>query len=397
MGTSSANPESVTEGVIVVGGGYAGLHAARAVAGRGVAVTLVDRDGRHDFVTRLAAVAGGTAPLSDAGRPAEDFVNDVVRGSVAEVADGVVILEDGRRLEAGAVVLTTGAEISRPPIEGIEHAHGLRNSSDATELRAVIDTSDALVIIGGGATGVQLAGAASIAHPDLRIDLLETEPRLLTGMPQDLASGARRILCDRGVVVRLGDEVERITGTGVEAAGRTIEGTVVWAGGFEADTSGLCLPTSDDGRILVDDELRVQGFERTFAAGDVAAHLDRRGRPLPMSAQTAVRAGTEAGANAARIARGRQPRRVRLTQMGWVLDLGGRRGLAQVGPVSLSAPLLDQIAPVIHDLIDLKNLVEIGGPSALRFAPASVVDPFGCRVDPASSEDRGREVVAEPA
>ena len=366
------------DGVIVVGGGYAGLHAVRAAADRSVPVTLVDREGRHDFVTRLASVAGGTAPLGDAGRPSGDFVPDVERAEVAEVGDGWVRLGDGRTLSADAVVVTTGAEVSRPPIEGIEHAYGLRNTQDAAWIRSALAEAKSLVIIGGGATGVQLAGAASIAHPGLRIELLEAQPRLLPGLPSELASGARRILADRGVVVRLGDGVERITETGVETANGSMEGIVVWAGGFEADTSGLGLPTADDGRILVDDRLRVHDFERTFAAGDVAAHVDGRGDRLPMSAQVAVRAGSAAGANAARLVRGRRLQRVRLSQIGWVLDLGGRRGVARVGPLSLSAPLLDQLAPVVHDLLELRNLVEIGGVAGLRFAPTSVTGPLGC-------------------
>ncbi len=366
------------DGVIVVGGGYAGLHAVRAVASRSVPVTLVDREGRHDFVTRLASVAGGTAPLGDAGRPIGEFASDVERAAVAEVGDGWVRLVDDRILSADAVVVTTGAEVSRPPIEGIEHAYGLRNAQDAAWLRSAIAEAESLVIIGGGATGVQLAGAASIAHPGLRIELLEAEHRLLAGLPAELASGARRILGDRGVVVRLGHSVERITTAGVETAYGSVDGIVVWAGGFEADTSGIGLPTAEDGRILVDDRLRVRDFERTFAAGDVAAHVDGRGDRLPMSAQVAVGAGSAAGANAARLVRGRDLQRVRLSQIGWVLDLGGRRGVARVGPFSLSAPFLDQFAPVIHDLIDLKNLLEIGGAAGLRFAPSSVTGPLGC-------------------
>ncbi len=294
--------------VIVVGGGYAGMHAARAAKERGARVTLVDRDGRHDFVTRLASVAGGTAPVRDASVRSNEFVDVVERATVTGVSDGAVQLSDGRELGADAVVLTTGARVSTPPIEGLEHAHGLRTAEDAKLLRGLISSSESLVIIGGGATGVQLAGAAAIAHRGLRIHLLESRDRLLAELPAELGSGANRILRDRGVHVELGNEVERVTTDGVETSSGPIEGLVVWAGGFSADAASLGVPCSDTGRVLVDGSLRVEGMEHTFAAGDIAAHVDAKGEALPMSAQVAVRAGTAAGANAARVAQGREPR-----------------------------------------------------------------------------------------
>jgi NADH dehydrogenase len=151
---------------------------------------------------------------------------------------------------------------------------------------------------------------------------------------------------------------------------------VVWAGGFSASAQRYGVPTAEDGRILVDEALRVLGRQRTFAAGDIAAHRDRDGHPLPMSAQIAVRAGSAAGCNAARAARGVPVEAVDLRQLGWVLDLSGRRGLAQVGPINLTAPGADLIPPLLHDVIDLKDLLEIGGVHALQYASASVRSLF---------------------
>ena len=161
--------------------------------------------------------------------------------------------------------------------------------------------------------------------------------------------------------------------------GTLLEGLVVWAGGFSALAHRYALPTSDDGRIVVDEALRVAGTERTFAAGDIAAHLDDTGSPLPMSAQIAVQAGTAAGHNAVRAMRGEPVEAVTLRQVGWVLDLGGRRGLAQVGPIDLTAPVADLVPSLLHDAIDLKDLVEVGGIPALRFASASVRSLMPCR------------------
>ncbi len=359
-------------GVLVVGGGYAGLHAVRAVERLGVDVTVVDRSGDHDFVTRLAAVAGGSAPERDARQSLDRFVRNVEVGSVVSVHDGAVELADGRRIEADAVVITAGAESSRPPIDGIEHATGLRTADDARALRTAIAATTSVVIIGGGATGVQLAGSVAHSHPDVLVHLVEAESHLLAGLPIGLGRGAERILGGRGVELHLGHAVDRIDPDGVQVDGVFIEGYVVWAGGFAADAARLGVPTTDDGRIAIDADLRIAGMQRTFAAGDIAGHVDRQGNTLPMSAQVAVQAGTAAGRNAARLVRDEPIESAALRQLGWVLDLAGRRGLAQLGPLVLAGPVLDLVPPVMHHAVDLKDLIEIGGLGALRFAPAPV-------------------------
>jgi NADH:ubiquinone reductase (H+-translocating) len=360
------------DGVLVVGGGYAGLHAVRAVERLGVDATVIDRTGDHDFVTRLAAVAGGSAPEDDARQPLGRFVRSVEVGSVVSVDDGAVALADGRRIEADAVVITAGAESSRPPIDGIEHAVGLRTADDALALRTAIAAATSVVIIGGGATGVQLAGAVAHAHPGILVHLVEVEAHLLAGLPTGLGAGAERILGGRGVDLRLGHPVDRIDPDGVHVDGDFIEGYVVWAGGFAADAARLGVPTTEDGRIAVDADLRISGMQRTFAAGDVAGQVDRHGDALPMSAQVAVQAGTVAGRNAAHLVRGEPTESAALRQLGWVLDLAGGRGLAQLGPLVLASPVVDLIPPLMHHAIDLKDLIEIGGLGALRFAPAPV-------------------------
>ena len=359
------------EGVLVVGGGYAGLHAATAVRRSGIPVTVVDRTGRHDFVTRLAGVAGGTAGVGDASQSLRSFVDRVVVGSVAEIADGSVTLTDGRTITADALVVTAGSASSRPPIDGIEFAHGLRSAEDAVTLRESIAHATAVVIIGGGATGVQLAGATAAAHPTLTIHLVDGAARLLGGMPNAISSGATRILRGRNVNIHLGSGVERITRQGAVVDGALLEGVVVWAGGFSILAHQYAMPAAEDGRIMVDATLRVQGTQRTFAAGDIAAHCDIDGNALPMSAQVAVRAGDAAGRNAVRTIRGEPIRSVDLRQLGWVLDLGARRGLAQLGPITLSAPGADLIPPILHEAIDLKDLLELGGVHALRYASTS--------------------------
>ncbi len=100
---------------------------------------------------------------------------------------------------------------------------------------------------------------------------------------------------------------------------------------------------------------------RTFAAGDVAAHVASDGSVLPMSAQIAVQAGEAAGANAARVIGGREPREATLSHRGWVLDLSGQRGIAEVAGITLAGPFADLIPPFLHEAIDLKTLFDMAG------------------------------------
>lgn len=357
-------------GVLVVGSGYAGMHAAKASKDAGVTATILDPEGVHGFTTRLAAVAGGTASEGDAFAPLEAFGHPVRRGRVVGLEDGLVVLDGGARLKADAVVISAGARAASPDIPGIELAMPLRSPADALRLRDRAKSAEQVSIIGGGATGTQLAGALAVSRPDLTVRVVDREPRLLTAMGASVGERAREILEDRGVELHLETELEQIEPAGITLSnGRLLEGLPVWAGGFESVIGELGdgLP-DDEGRLRVTDDLRIAEWSRTFAAGDVAAHRDRNDALLPMDAQVAVRAGAAAGKNAARIASGREPEPASLSHRGWVVDLGGGLGVAQLGPVSLSTAGIDRIPLVLHHAVDLKHLFEIGGAGALRFA-----------------------------
>jgi NADH dehydrogenase len=359
------------DGVLIVGGGYAGVHAARSVRWAGRPASIVDPSGRHDFVTRLAAVAGGTAPESDASAPLSDFTDHVIVGSMVKVRDGEVDLDDGTTLTADAMVVTAGAVPIKPPIEGIEHAFPLRTEADALSLRAEIESSDAVAIVGGGATGVQLAGAIAATHPSKTVTIIDGSDRLLVGMSDASGKDAERILRERGVLVRLGSNVDEIYERGISVGGDIIEGLPVWAAGFQARADDFGVPADDEGRVRVDRFLKVEGWTKTFAAGDIAAHSTTNGEELPMSAQIAVQAGEVAGRNAVRLLRGDTLDRAGLSQRGWVLDLGGHRGLAEFGPVALTAPFLDLLPPALHWGIDLKHLIETRGLAGIFDRPGS--------------------------
>ncbi|MFK7919056.1 MAG: NAD(P)/FAD-dependent oxidoreductase [Ilumatobacter sp.] len=358
-------------GVLIVGGGYAGVHAARAVRFVGRHACIIDPSGRHDFVTRLAAVAGGTAPMSDASASLEDFADRVIEASVRAIRDGEVDLEDGTTVTADAVVVTAGAVATQPPIDGIEHGRVLRTEGDAIALRGDIESTDAVVIIGGGATGVQLAGAVASAHPGVAVTIIDSADRVLAAMSSVIGRDAERILRSRGVDLRLGSAVDSIDTAGVVVDGERIDGLPVWAAGFEARGDRLGLPVDTAGRVAVDRFLRVDGWKHTFAAGDVAAHVDAAGEQLAMSAQIAVQAGEIAGKNAARLLRGDTLDRSRLSHSGWVLDLGGNRGLAELGGLALTAPFLDLVPPLLHWTIDLKHLLDTRGAAGLANRPGA--------------------------
>lgn len=357
------------DGVVIVGGGYAGVHAARAVRSMGRAACIVDPTGRHDFVTRLAAVAGGTAPESDASASLDGFANEVVVATAVAVRDGELDLDDGTTAVADAVIVTAGAVPVRPPIDGIEFGWALRTEADALALRREIESADGVVIVGGGATGVQLAGAVAAKHRSVDVTLIDSAERLLVGMGDAIGRDAERILRDRGVEILLGSMVESIDEGGVVVDGEHTAGVPVWAAGFESRADRFGLPVNDAGSVRVDRFLRVDGWERTFAAGDVAAHSDSSGDALPMSAQIAVQAGEVAGRNAVRVMRGDTLGRARLSQSGWVLDLGGNRGLAELGGLPITAPFLDLVPPLLHWAIDLKHLIETRGVAGLSDRP----------------------------
>lgn len=357
------------DGVLIVGGGYAGVHAIAAVRKAGLKATVVDPTGRHVFVPRLAAVAGGTAPADDVATPLADFGAEVIVGTMADASDGSVTLDDGRTLSANAIVITAGSIPISPPIDGLDRALPLRTESDALALRDAISTTGSLVVIGGGATGVQLAGAAAHTYPDLTVTLVDGEDHLLAGMGGETSRGAERILRQRGVELVLGEEVDAIDDTGAQVGDRHIDGVVVWAAGFRARADHFDIPCDDQGRILVDEHLRVPGWSKTFAAGDIALHPGADGGVLPMSAQIAVQAGESAGTNAAALVKGEPMESADLSHIGWVLDLGGHRGLAQLGPVTLTSPVLDLLPPLLHWGIDVKHLVDTRGAAGLADRP----------------------------
>lgn len=340
----------------------AGIHAARALRclDELVDVTLIEPTGTHQFLTRLAAVAGGVMPIDDVAEPLDTLVDcKILVDSVERVVEGAVLLGSGQQLAGDVIILTAGAHATRPPIPGLRHAVPLRTAADALEIRYRASKTDAVVVIGGGPTGCQLAGALAAGPFDVFVTLVEKNGRLLTGFNPALGARAHEILTHRGVAVWTGRDVTGVGPENVETSTGLASGLPVWTGGFEARTEGLIDARTRAGRLVVDDVGRVAGFERVFAAGDIAAH--RNGDDLhPMSAQIAVKAGRTVAFNAFRLLRNEPLTSLEFTDLGWVVDLSGGQGVADVFGLPLTVPGLDRLVPFLHDAIDIRNLAQLG-------------------------------------
>ena len=258
------------------------------------------------------------------------------------------MLEDGRHLAADAVVVAVGADTAWPDVPGLsEHTLGLRTVADALAVRRELVEADRLVVVGGGATGVQLAAEAAHRHRHLDVVLVEATPALLPAMPRTARPPRRAHPAPRGVEVRRRAPVTRVTPTGVVLDDGTA--STGWSCGPPASPRPAVrlLPEAEtiDGRLVVDSSLRVPGTIAVFAAGDVAAHRDLFALPMEMSAQTAVRAGAVAGRNAVRVARALPPSPALLFDMGRLVTMGRRVGVGTVLGLPLAGPLLDRAVP----------------------------------------------------
>ena len=317
--------------VVIVGAGFGGLACAQALGGKPVKVTIVDRRNYHLFVPLLYQVATAALSPADIARPIRRILSrcknvDVVLGTVAAVDTAArrVRLSNGTELSYDKLVVATGSEYSyfgHP--EWAEFAPGPRSLEDARRIRARLLTAferaeasrdpvqqDALmttVIVGGGPTGVEMAGSvAELAGHALardfrtidprraKIILIEAGPRILSAFPEKLSDYAKAALEKLGVTVILNEAVDSIDAKGVVVAGRRIDaGTVIWGAGIKASPAAgmLGVPLDRAGRVELNPDLSVKGMTDVYALGDMANTLDEKGTPLPALAQVAAQQG----------------------------------------------------------------------------------------------------------
>ena len=315
--------------VVIVGGGFGGLYAARALRGAPVHVTIVDRRNHHLFQPLLYQVATAALNPADIAAPIRSVfrgrpnVSVVLAEAVAvDVAAKRLALADGE-LPYDYLVLATGATHSYfGHDEWARLAPGLKSIEDALDIRRRVllayemaeRESDAesrrqwmtFVIIGGGPTGVELAGAlAEISRQALsrefqridpgqaRIILIEGMPRVLPPYPEDLSARARTQLERLGVEVRAGVRVTGIDAQGVMLGDeRIFARTVIWAAGVAASPLARTLgaPLDRAGRVLVRPPLTIPGHDEVFVIGDLAA-VEQDGKPVPGVAPAAIQMG----------------------------------------------------------------------------------------------------------
>jgi NADH dehydrogenase len=373
--------------VVIVGGGFGGLQAARALSGRPVRVTLVDRENHHLFQPLLYQVATAALSPGEIAKPLRSILRrqDNVRvllGDVTaiDVANRRVCLADGH-LAYDYLIVATGARHSyfnHPEWEAM--APGLKALGDALEIRhrvlRAFETAEraptsashrellTFVIIGGGPTGVELAGAiAELAHHTLarefrhidplgaRVILLEGGPRILPTFPPGLATSAARALRKLGVEVRAGAMVTAVTPEAVHIGDEVIPSrTIVWAAGNNASPLGrtLGVPTDRSGRVVVESDLTIPGHPNVYAIGDLAAFVDQNGRALPGLAPVAIQQGRAAAENVWRTIQGRERRRFSYRDRGNLATVGRSAGLADLGPIQLSGMVAWVAWLVVH-------------------------------------------------
>jgi NADH dehydrogenase len=356
--------------VVIIGGGFGGLHAARTLGKADVDVVLVDRTNHHLFQPLLYQVATAVLAPTDITIPIRFVLRkqrntEVLMADVKEidVERRTVYLDDERRpLPYDYLIVAAGARHSYfGHDEWEEDAPGLKTIADAYEMRrrfltafemAEKATSEeertswmTFVVIGGGPTGVELAGmipatAGTFRKDFRRIDtcrvrvlLLEGSPRLLAAFPEDLSARARRDLEDLDVEVRTGKAVTRIESDAVYVGDERIPThTVFWAAGNSASPLGkqLGAPTDRAGRVQVAPDLSLPGRPEVFVVGDLAAVVDR-GKPVPGVAQGAIQGGQRAAKNVLATLRGEPRKPFEYWNKGDLATIGRHRAVANFG------------------------------------------------------------------
>ncbi|PYN62393.1 MAG: FAD-dependent oxidoreductase [Candidatus Rokuibacteriota bacterium] len=364
--------------VVIVGGGFGGLYAARALAGQPVRVTLLDRRNHHLFQPLLYQVATAALNPSDIAAPLRSVLRRATNVTVllasverVDLASRRVVLERGE-IGYDGLVLAAGAshsyfghddwEVFAPGLKTLEDALEIRRrvllayeaaerERDGAEQRALLT----FVVIGGGPTGVELAGALGeisrqtiardfrlIDPTKARIILLEGGPRILPTFPESLSRSAEDALRRIGVEVRTSASVTRVTADAVWLGGEQIRArTVLWAAGVAAAPLARTLgaPLDHAGRVLVEPDLSVPGHPEAFAIGDMCAFLHQTGAPLPGVAPVAIQQGRAVADNVLRRLRGQPTRSFRYRDKGSLATIGRAAAVAVVGRFRLSGLL----------------------------------------------------------
>jgi NADH dehydrogenase len=361
--------------VVIIGGGFGGLEAAKALAATPVEITLIDRQNHHCFQPLLYQVATATLSPADIAWPIRSILSrqrniTVLMASVEEVqADERTVRTDSAAFGYDYLIIATGAMHAYFGHDAwAKYAPGLKRIEDATEIRRRILTAferaelstdperrralTTFVVVGGGPTGVEMAGAiADMAQEALprdfrnvdpskaRVLLVEAGPRLLAAFPESSSAYARRALEKRGVDVQTGRPVSDIEAGRVTVGTTVIDaGTIIWAAGVAASPAGHWLKADVDraGRVRVQPDLSVLGRPEIFVIGDTAAVMDPEGKPVPGIAPAAKQMGRYVGRLIAAKVRGRpSPGPFRYRHQGDLATIGRRAAVVNLRHLTL--------------------------------------------------------------
>lgn len=389
--------------VVVIGGGFGGLSVVQSLRTAPVEITLIDRRNHHVFQPLLYEVATAALSPADIAAPIRSVVR---RAKNIHVQLGLVTAIDAstrtvtmkdmsvRSIQYDFLVIATGAQHSYFGHPGwARFAPGLKTLEDATFIRRKVllsveraeTESDpdeyrrllTFVIVGGGPTGVEMAGAISelvrgIAVSDFhnvdpkaaQVILVEAGPRLLAAFAQDLAEYAEQALRGLGVTLRLGATVTEIDADGVQLGTERIEArTTIWAAGVQASEAAEWLGARHDraGRVIVTDRLTVPAHPEIYVIGDTALMLDINGNPVPGLAPAAKEAGRFAGRSIRLRLRGKEAQPFRYRHYGNLATIGRNRAVIEFGRLHLKGFLAWILwgAAHIFFLIGFRNRVVV--------------------------------------
>lgn len=328
--------------VVILGGGFGGLLAAQKLKRAPVQVTLIDRRNFHLFQPLMYQVATGSLSPGEIAAPLRSVLSkqkntEVLLGEAADIdpQNNRVTMTDGAEFAYDSLIVATGSKTSyygndawrevAPSLKSVEEATSIRHkillafecaerSTTAEDVKAWLT----FVIVGAGATGLELAGAlAEIANETLKHDfrkinpaearilLVEGGPRILPAFPEDLSAKAEKLVSRLGVEIQKNVKVTQIDANGVTLARqngteRLAAKTVLWAGGVTTNEFGRKLAervhaqTDRSGRILVTPQLTLPNYPNIFVVGDLAQAQGKNGKPLPGVAQVAMQGGSYA-------------------------------------------------------------------------------------------------------
>lgn len=387
--------------IVIIGAGFGGLRAAKALYGAPVRVTLIDRNNYHLFQPLLYQVATSALapdeiayPIRSIFRRQKNLSFHMGAVTAIDLNNRTVVNESGT-IPYDYLILATGGITHYFGVDAVaQHSFGLKDLDDATRIRNHILSQFELaakepdldrrrglltfVVAGGGPTGVECAGAISeliqmvlqkdyhaMDFTDVRVILLEAADRLLGVMPEELGQFTANVLARKHVEVKFGTAVASFDGQQVKLADGSIllARTLIWAAGVRAShlLDSLGLPQDRIGRIKVQPTLQVEGYSNVFVIGDSASCVDEKGMPLPMVAPVAMQQGDQVGRNILNLLKGKPLEPFVYRDPGILATIGRNQAVARLGKYQFRGFFAWLVWVVVHifQLIGFRNRIAV--------------------------------------